>query len=186
MIQRILASKGLAAYVLACAKGLTLYISRPFPNHDLLLCLIALHAPAIYDGIWYFYFLSLFTTPYILFSVVLSGVYVFALGPPKKSKPEALPLYADPSQRETLFLTLGEVHDERKPAPNEQPYWMNVPERGLFTGIAIFGAIGTGKTSCCIYPYAEQRFFPTFFLQFCTLALLALLVGSKFERNRKR
>jgi hypothetical protein len=31
-----------------------------------------------------------------------------------------------------------------------------VPERGLFTGIAIFGAIGTGKTSGCMYPYAEQ------------------------------
>ena len=26
----------------------------------------------------------------------------------------------------------------------------------LFTGIAIFGAIGTGKTSGCMYPYAEQ------------------------------
>jgi hypothetical protein len=31
-----------------------------------------------------------------------------------------------------------------------------IPERGLFTGIAIFGAIGTGKTSGCMYPYAEQ------------------------------
>ena len=36
------------------------------------------------------------------------------------------------------------------------PYWLAVPERGLFTGIAIFGAIGTGKTSGCMYPYAEQ------------------------------
>ena len=26
----------------------------------------------------------------------------------------------------------------------------------MFTGIAIFGAIGTGKTSGCMYPYAEQ------------------------------
>ena len=33
---------------------------------------------------------------------------------------------------------------------------MTIPERGLFTGIAIFGAIGTGKTSGCMYPYAEQ------------------------------
>lgn len=31
-----------------------------------------------------------------------------------------------------------------------------IPERGLFTGIAIFGAIGSGKTSCCMMPFAEQ------------------------------
>src|SRR4029077_2857413 len=29
-------------------------------------------------------------------------------------------------------------------------------ERGLFTGIAILGAIGSGKTSCCMLPFAEQ------------------------------
>src|SRR5204863_494410 len=31
-----------------------------------------------------------------------------------------------------------------------------VPERGLFTGVAILGAIGSGKTSCCMYAFAEQ------------------------------
>ena len=33
-----------------------------------------------------------------------------------------------------------------------------IAERGLFTGIAIIGAIGSGKTSCCMYPFAEQIF----------------------------
>ena len=156
MTQGILASKNLTAYILACATGLTLYFTRPFPSHDPVLRLIALREPAVCDGIEYSYNLFLFTTPYILFSGVLSGLYVFALRPHKRVKPVALPLFADPSQRETLFLTLGEVHHPRKPVPDEQPYWVNVPERGLFTGIAIFGAIGTGKTSGCIYPYAEQ------------------------------
>jgi hypothetical protein len=31
-----------------------------------------------------------------------------------------------------------------------------VPDRGLYTGIAIFGAINSGKTSCCMYLFAEQ------------------------------
>lgn len=31
-----------------------------------------------------------------------------------------------------------------------------IPEKGLFTGIGIFGAVGTGKTSCCMRPFAEQ------------------------------
>src|SRR5260370_933679 len=37
------------------------------------------------------------------------------------------------------------------------PTWIvDLSERGLFTGIAIFGAIGSGKTSGCMYPFAEQ------------------------------
>jgi hypothetical protein len=31
-----------------------------------------------------------------------------------------------------------------------------IPERGLYTGIAILGAVGSGKTSCCMYPFANQ------------------------------
>ena len=33
---------------------------------------------------------------------------------------------------------------------------LTIPDRGLYTGIAIFEAIGSGKTSCCMYPFAEQ------------------------------
>src|ERR1700694_2106349 len=67
-----------------------------------------------------------------------------------------LPAYSEPRKRNEVFLVLGKVHDPRKPVAAEHPYWLTVPERGLFTGIAIFGAIGTGKTSGCMYPYAEQ------------------------------
>jgi type IV secretory system conjugative DNA transfer VirD4/TraG family protein len=156
MIQRILASKNLTACFLACATGLTLHLKWPFPGHEPVLQLIALREPAIYDGLSYIYSLFLFTTPYILFSLVLSCLYVFASRPQEKTRSFALAPYSDPSQRESLFLTLGEVHDPRKAVPNDRPYWLNVSERGLFTGIAIFGAIGTGKTSGCIYPYAKQ------------------------------
>jgi len=40
--------------------------------------------------------------------------------------------------------------------PAEVPFWLTIPERGLFTGIAILGAIGSGKTSRCMLPFAEQ------------------------------
>ena len=156
MIQRALASKGIVAYVLACATGITLYFRWPFPENDLMLRLISIRAPLIYAGFKYTYTLFLFTTPYIAYSLVLSGLYVFAFRPTRKIKPMPLPAYPDPSRRDELFLVLGEVHDPRKPVAAEQPYWLTVPERGLFTGIAIFGAIGTGKTSGCMYPYAEQ------------------------------
>ena len=47
VIQRVLASKGLVAYVLACATGITLYFRWPFPENDLMLHLIAIRAPLI-------------------------------------------------------------------------------------------------------------------------------------------
>ena len=40
--------------------------------------------------------------------------------------------------------------------PSANPYWLDIPERGLYTGIAILGAIGASKTTGCMYPYAEQ------------------------------
>ncbi len=156
MIQRVLASKGTVAYVLACATGMTLYFRMPFPEDDLMLHLIELRAPMIYLFFKYSYTLFLFTTPYIAYSLVLSGLYVFAFRPTRKSKPMPLPPYPDPARRDELFLVLGEVHHPRRPEPSADPYWLTIPERGLFTGIAIFGAIGTGKTSGCMYPYAEQ------------------------------
>ena len=62
MIQRVLASKSLVAYVLACVTGLTLYFRWPFPEDDLMLHLIALRAPNIYAFFKYSYTLFLFTT----------------------------------------------------------------------------------------------------------------------------
>src|SRR5215472_5670315 len=72
MMQRLLSSKGLVAYVLASATGLTLYFRCPFPAHDLVLRLIALRQPLIYEGLHFSYTLFLFTTPYIAYRVRLS------------------------------------------------------------------------------------------------------------------
>ena len=36
------------------------------------------------------------------------------------------------------------------------PSWLTIPERGLYTGVAIFGAVGSGKTSACMHPFAKQ------------------------------
>jgi hypothetical protein len=53
-------------------------------------------------------------------------------------------------------LVLGEVHNPRLPIPAEKPRWLIIPERGLFTGTIIIGAVGSGKTSCCMYPFTDQ------------------------------
>ena len=41
-------------------------------------------------------------------------------------------------------------------APTPALEWLTIPERGLYTGVAIFGAVGSGKTSACMHPIARQ------------------------------
>jgi hypothetical protein len=156
MIQRLIDSKNFVAGLLAAATGMALWFMTPFPADNVFLQLMAVKAPGVFTSLKYSYQIMLFTTPYIAFSILLSGLYIFTLKARRRVIPSRLPLYPDPRIRQNLFLVLGEVHNSRKPGPAEHPKWLVVPERGLFTGIAILGAVGTGKTSGCMYPFAEQ------------------------------
>jgi len=156
MIRSILASRHFVAAVMAMATGMVLFYARPFPEHQLFLQLIAMRAPHAFNSFRWLYTACLFTTPYIAYLGTLSALYVGTL----KFRPRViagqLPPYPDPRMRKDLFVVLGEVHDPRRPGPSETPTWLTIPERGLFTGIAILGAVGSGKSSCCMFPYAEQ------------------------------
>jgi hypothetical protein len=104
----------------------------------------------------YSYTLFLYTTPYIAYSFLLSAIYIFALRATRKARLGKLPAYPLPAERSELSLVVGELHDARTQRPSETPRWLVIPERGLFTGIAIVGAVGSGKTAACMYPFAEQ------------------------------
>jgi hypothetical protein len=156
MIQRLLQTKNLIACLLAAATGFFLYIRMPFPEENFLFELVFLWARPIFLGVKYAYLVFLYSTPFIAYSIVLSGLYIALLKIPQKIRPGRLPLYPDPARRHDLFAVVGEIHNPRKPLPAPAPQWLTVPERGLFTGVAIFGAVGSGKTSCCMYPFAEQ------------------------------
>ena len=52
---------------------------------------------------------------------------------------------------------LGEAHHRNADqAVRRNPTWLTIPQRGLYTGVMILGAVGTGKTSACMYPYVDQ------------------------------
>jgi hypothetical protein len=155
-MQRTLESRMFISAILAVAAGTFLFYAHPFPDQQIFLHLIALHAPHAFLSFKYLYYALLFTTPYLVCSAALSGLYIFTLKARRTISPGRLPKYPDPGTRDELFLVVGEVHNPRKPVPAEAPYWLAIPERGLFTGIAILGAIGSGKTSCCMLPFAEQ------------------------------
>jgi type IV secretory system conjugative DNA transfer VirD4/TraG family protein len=155
-VQRVLESRAFLAAILAMGTGVFLFYRHTFPDDQIFLQVIAVRAPEAFLSFKYIYYTFLFTTPYLAYSTLLSGLYIFTLKARRPIEPGRLPLYPDPRTRDDLFLVVGEVHNPRKPVPAKTPYWLTIPERGLFTGIAIFGAVGSGKTSCCMFPFAEQ------------------------------
>src|SRR5467141_1940372 len=156
MIQRVLHSRHFLACLLSAATGMALYFRTPFPEDNIFLRVMAIRSASPFIFFKYSCTLFLYTTPYIAYSILLSGVYIFALKATRTIRAGRLPLYSDPRRRAELSLVVGEVHHPRKQTPSEAPRWLVIPERGLFAGVAILGAVGSGKTAACMYPFAEQ------------------------------
>jgi hypothetical protein len=156
MILRLLHSRQLVSAFLAAVTGMALFLRAPFPEGNLFLQLMAAKSHAAFLFLKYSYTLFLYTTPFVAFSVVLSGLYICALKARARIREGKLPPFSNPGQRAELSLVIGEVHHPRKHIPSENPRWLSIPERGLFTGIAIVGAVGSGKTASAMYPFAEQ------------------------------
>src|SRR5437762_7449636 len=87
MIERLLNSRGTVACLLAMATGMTLYFRMPFPEDNVLFELMYLRASPVFWGFKYTYILLLYTTPFIGYSILLSGLYVFASKIRRPDKP---------------------------------------------------------------------------------------------------
>ena len=156
MIHFVIENRVTIACSAAAVSGTFLLTRYPFPGNDPLLVLIHAHKPAICHAIQWTYLTLCLTTPLILSSMLLSIVYIFFGRRAGSAASGRLPFYPPPAGRASLVLFVGEIHHAKKPIPSEHPQWLTIPERGLYTGIAVVGAIGSGKTSCCMYPFAEQ------------------------------
>ena len=55
------------------------FYAHPFPDEQIFLRVIALRAPHAFLSFKYLYYALLFTTPYLVCSTVLSGLYIFTL-----------------------------------------------------------------------------------------------------------
>src|SRR5260370_27597123 len=133
LMQRTLESRVFISAILAMATGVFLFYTHPFPEEQIFLRVIALRAPQAFFSFKYLYYALLFTTPYLVCSTALSGLYIFTLKARRHISPERLPRYPDPRTRDDVFLVVGEVHNPRKPVPAKAPYWLTIPRRGLFT-----------------------------------------------------
>ena len=133
-------------------------LKAPFPPPDAnqYLDLIASHDPGLHAAlrVWHY------AWPAVL--VLLAGSFVLSawrvwLQPLFSFRRRGkLPEWPVSPTDEAPSLVIGELHHPTVPRESEQPLWLVIPEKGLYTGTLIVGAVGTGKTSGCMYPFARQ------------------------------
>ena len=135
------------------------FVRRPFPSLDEhpILALVQYHTPDFFSFMVLWYYLS----PFV--AVMLSGLIsvtvwkVWLEGRRRDFAPFAkLPPWPLSADQKTPAIVIGEVHHPVEAREIFSPSWLTIPERGLYTGVAIFGAVGSGKTSACMNPFARQ------------------------------
>ncbi len=133
-------------------------LKAPFPGtgDNPALDLIAHHDPRLWAA------LRLWHYAWPAVAVVLSGslclsVWRVWLQPLFRVRRRGtLPAWPTSPTDATPSLVIGELHHPTDSRESEEPSWLVIPEKGLYTGTLIVGAVGTGKTSGCMYPFARQ------------------------------
>ena len=156
MLRTVVDARGLVAMVVAMCGGTWGLHAYPVQSDNLFLALIAARNPPVFHVLTYGYATLWFSTPFLAASMVLSvlAIVAYRYAPSVRTRP--LPAYPIPEMRTAPSLVLGESHFATTPGRAPTPDWLIIPQRGLYTGIAILGAVGTGKTSACMYPYVDQ------------------------------
>ncbi|MCL4322211.1 MAG: type IV secretory system conjugative DNA transfer family protein [Deltaproteobacteria bacterium] len=98
------------------------------------------------------WFISAYT-----FSNMLYNKYLYFKPENKNKNVKKFSRKYEPSwpEYDDFQLVIGEVHN-RDGSRKEKPEWLIMDKNGLYTGLIIFGATGTGKTTACAYPFFDQ------------------------------
>ena len=156
MLRAIIGARVLLDMLIAACVGTWGLYTYPVQTGNAFLGLIQLERPFVFEVLAYGYATVWFTTPLLAASLLTSVLTIIVYRYPQAMRARALPPYPQPESRPAPTLVLGEAHFARKPGPAPVPTWLTIPQRGLYTGVMIIGAVGTGKTSACMYPYVDQ------------------------------
>lgn len=155
-MRTVLELRFVISLVLAGLVSVVGQVCWPWPADNPVLGLMSVESPQLYSALAYAYATVWVSTPFLAILSVFSGLYIF-VGPRLRApRLKELPPYPNPYKRADLFVVLGEQHHRTVAKRAVEPRWLTIPERGLYTGMAIIGAVGSGKTSACLYPYLEQ------------------------------
>ncbi len=156
MLRALVDARRIVALAVAGAVGAWGLSAYPFVPDNAFLGLIDVRAPRVFALLRYGYATLWFSTPFLAASLMVSLVAIVVYRRVPSAQFTALPPYPEPESRPAPTLVLGETHFEATPGRAPAPQWLTIPQRGLYTGIMVLGAVGTGKTSACMYPYVDQ------------------------------
>ena len=91
---------------LSAACGIVLRSLWPVQTTDPMLQMIAIERPVIYQGLTWSYTLFLYSTPFLVSSILFSLVYVHLYVPDLNQSAGQLPVLPDPRTRRDLFLVV--------------------------------------------------------------------------------
>ncbi len=133
-------------------------LEAPFPGtgDNPYLDLIARHDPGLHAAIRAWYYASPAVAVVLAGSLGLSVWRVWLQPLFRIGRRGRLPEWPSSTADDAPSLVVGELHHPTAPCESERPSWLVIPEKGLYTGMLIVGAVGTGKTSGCMYPFARQ------------------------------
>ncbi|MDE0177059.1 MAG: TraM recognition domain-containing protein [Gammaproteobacteria bacterium] len=157
---RLLSWRVIAAFLLAVLVLAWSVATRPFPapGDVPLLDLIEFEDPGFYKVIRVWHLVMPSVMAFIGVMIVTSSYRLWfgsrTRGP--RLGRGTLPRWPTSPGDDSPSLVVGELHHPTEPREITRPSWLTLPERGLYTGVAIFGAVGTGKTSACMRPFARQ------------------------------
>jgi hypothetical protein len=150
VLRRVIESRSLVCTIAAAAVWTAGWFLKPLSERNVLFELIHLERPVVYHAIRWSYIAMWFTSPLIVTSILISLAFIFVVKQERRGPDGRLPRYPDPAKRKDLSVVIGEVHHLKMSLPTKCPFWLTIPKRGLYAGIEIVGAIGSGKTSCCM------------------------------------
>ena len=135
------------------------FVRRPFPSFDEhpILALVQYYTPDVFTTMLVWYYLSPFVVVMLCGLISVTVWKVWLEGRRRDFAPFAkLPPWPLSADQQAPAIVIGEVHHPIEAREIFSPSWLTIPERGLYTGVAIFGAVGSGKTSACMNPFARQ------------------------------
>ncbi|WP_291984235.1 type IV secretion system DNA-binding domain-containing protein [Luteitalea sp.] len=156
MLRLLVDARQLLTLAVAAGVGLWGLAEWPFADTNPFLVLVHAQAPRVAIGLRYGYATLWFTTPFLAASFLASLAAIVLVRRTPQAQYRPLPPYPSPETRAKPSLVLGEIHHQMLPGRAADPQWLTIPQRGLYTGIMVLGAVGTGKTSACMYPYVDQ------------------------------
>lgn len=156
MLRATLEARTVVAAVIAIGVGVWGLDAYPMDHDDVFLSMIEVRKPFVFLLLVYGYALLWFTTPFFTASLMASLLTIVVYRRLPVTRFRRLPAYPPPEKRQAPMLVLGEAHHQTTPGRSPEPTWLTIPQRGLYTGVMILGAVGTGKTSACMYPYVDQ------------------------------